>query len=143
MIPNGQHSLKLVFLRSPSAEYKFSLDLQMTEGSLKGHCEIWHPFWDIVRYGILSGSLRNNDPERKPCVVYAQEAMYFCFRISPLLAFKKSNAAQPQAELSCHDNSYTVRSGILFGTPLNISSFLSLKKSDAAQPQAERSCHDN
>ena len=34
-------------------------------------------------------------------------AMYFCFRISPLLAFKKSNAAQPQAELSCHDNSYT------------------------------------
>ena len=112
MIPNGQHSLKLVFLRSPSAEYKFSLDLQMTEGSLKGHCEIWHPFWDIVRYGILSGSLRNNDPERKPCVVYAQEAMYFCFRISPLLAFKKSNAAQPQAELSCHDNSYTA----LFGS---------------------------
>ena len=49
------------------------------------------------------------------CVVYAQEAMYFCFRISPLLAFKKSNAAQPQAELSCHDNSHAALFGSISG----------------------------
>ena len=91
-----------------------------------GHREIWHPFWDTPRSGIL-----------------------------PII-LKKLDAAQPKAERWCRDSSshrsYHLKSltqpsqrqsgGAATTHIQQFSPFLSFKKLDAAQPKAERWCYD-